>query len=129
MAHFAKLGKGNVVEQVVVVNNNEAATEQDGINFLKSLYGQDTTWVQTSYNTHGGEHKLGETPLRKNFAQIDGKYNESLDAFIPPKPYASWLLNNDTCLWDAPVAKPDDYGDPGVVYVWSEGLRNWQKIE
>ncbi len=78
-------------------------------------------WVQTSYNTFGGQHKLGGTPLRKNYAGIGFTYDRQRDAFIPPKPFASWVLNEDTCLWDAPVAMPDD----GKIYVWDEATTNW----
>jgi hypothetical protein len=78
-------------------------------------------WIQTSYNTHGGEHKLGGTPLRKNYAGIGFTYDRVKDAFIPPKPFASWVLNEDTCLWDAPVAMPDD----GKLYQWDEATTNW----
>jgi hypothetical protein len=78
-------------------------------------------WIQTSYNTVGGEHKLGGTPLRKNYAGIGFTYDRVKDAFIPPKPFASWVLNEDTCLWDAPVVMPDD----GKIYVWDEATTNW----
>jgi hypothetical protein len=81
-------------------------------------------WIQTSYNTHGGEHKLGGTPLRKNYAGIGFTYDRVKDAFIPPKPFASWLLNEDTCLWNAPVAMPDD----GKIYQWDEATVNWVEV-
>jgi hypothetical protein len=110
MAHFAKIGANNIVEQVIVVNNNVAPTEEIGVNFCKSLYGQDTVWKKTSYNTWGGIHKLGGTPFRKNFAGVGSTYDETRDAFIPPKPYNSWVLNGDTCLWDPPIAKPQEEG-------------------
>jgi hypothetical protein len=82
-------------------------------------------WIQTSYNTYGGEHKLGGTPLRKNYAGIGFTYDRVKDAFIPPKPFASWVLNEDTCLWDAPVAMPDD----GKIYTWDEETTNWVEVE
>ena len=82
-------------------------------------------YKQTSYNTHGGVHALGGTPLRKNYAGIGYTYDVGRDAFIPPKPYASWLLNEGTCLWDAPVAYPDD----GKRYSWDEATTSWVEIE
>ena len=82
-------------------------------------------YKQTSYNTHGGVHALGGTPLRKNYAGIGYTYDAGRDAFIPPKPYASWVLNETTCLWDAPVAYPDD----GKRYSWDEATTSWVEIE
>ena len=94
MAHFAKLGIGNIVERVEVVSNDIATTEQAGINFLRELYNEPNgVWKQTSYNTKGGEHLKGGTPFRKNYAGIDYTYDETRDVFIPPKPFESWLLN------------------------------------
>ena len=122
MAHFAKLGKGNKVIQVDVVSNDVATTEQAGIDFLNNLYGTNDIWKQTSYNTRGGIHKLDGTPFRKNYAGKGWKYDQYKDAFVPPKPYNSWILNETTCLWEAPVAKPTD----GQVYDWNETNQNWQ---
>jgi hypothetical protein len=82
-------------------------------------------YKQTSYNTHGGVHALGGTPLRKNYAGIGYTYDAGRDAFIPPKPYASWVLNETTCLWDAPVAYPDD----GKRYSWDEATTSWVEVE
>ena len=124
MAHFAKLGIGNKVLEVHVVSNDVAITEQAGIDFLNSLYGTNDVWKQTSYNTIKGEHLLGGTPFRKNFAGIDWKYDQTKDAFIPPKPYASWVLNETTCQWDAPVAYPED----GQSYSWNEETQQWDLI-
>ena len=121
MAHFAKLGKGNKILTVVAVHNNVATTEQAGIDFLNNLYNTRDVWKQTSYNTHGGVHLLGGTPFRKNYAIIGGKYNESKNAFISPQPFASWILNETTCNWEAPVAKPDD----GQEYKWNEATTTW----
>ena len=116
MAHFAKLGKGNIVEQVVVVSNDIATTEQTGIDFLNDLYrDRNVVWKQTSYNGN----------FRKNFAGIGYKYDQARDAFIAPKPYSSWILNEDTCRWDAPVVKPDD----GQDYIWNETIQNWELVE
>jgi hypothetical protein len=112
MSHFAKVVDG-VVTQVIVA-------EEDFINTLPDA----GSWVQTSYNTYGGVHKLGGTPLRKNYAGIGFIYNSTKDAFIPPKPYASWSLNEDTCLWEAPVAMPND----GKPYSWDEATTNWIEV-
>ena len=81
-------------------------------------------WVQTSYNTHGGIHKLGNTPLRKNYAQVGGIYDVKKDAFIPIKPYESWTLNETTCKWEAPVAYPSD----DKIYQWNETDQQWDEI-
>ena len=84
-------------------------------------------YKQTSYNTSGGVHSLGGTPFRKNYAGIGYTYDISRDAFIPPKPYTSWVLNETTCLWDAPVSMPTDagQGDPPKMYTWDENTVNW----
>ena len=111
MSHFAKV-ENNIVTQVIVA-------EQDVID--SGLFG--TGWVQTSYNTHGGQHPEGR-PLRKNFAGIGYTYDQTRDAFIPPKQFASWLLNEDTCLWEAPVAMPND----GKRYSWDEEQQNWTEV-
>jgi hypothetical protein len=111
MAHFAKVNNG-IVEQVIVAEPEFFDT------FVDSSPGQ---WIQTSYNTHGGVHLLGGAPLRKNYAGIGFTYDATKDAFIPPKPYASWTLNEDSCLWGAPVAYPDD----GEDYVWDETTTAW----
>jgi len=121
MAHFAKLGIGNKVERVEVIHNDVATSEQAGVNFLNNLYGTNDIWKQTSYNTYGGEHKLDGTPFRKNFAGIGFKYDDTRDAFIAPKPFNSWKLNETTCLWEAPVAYPDDDNN----YKWDETTTNW----
>jgi hypothetical protein len=108
MSHFAKVENG-IVTQVIVA-------EQDVID--SGLFG--TGWVQTSYNTHGGQHPEGR-PLRKNYAGLGYSYDEQRDAFIPPKPFASWGLNEFTCLWDAPTPMPTD----GKLYVWNEEQLAW----
>jgi hypothetical protein len=114
MSHFAKVNNG-IVEQVIVAEPEFFET------FVDSSPGE---WIQTSYNTRGGVHANGGTPLRKNYAGIGYTYDRVLDAFIPPKPYASWTLNEDTCLWDAPVAYPDD----GKTYSWDEATTNWIEV-
>jgi hypothetical protein len=125
MAHFAKLGTGDVVERVEVVSNDIATTEQAGIDFLNDLYNTRDVFKQTSYNTYGGEHKLGGTPFRKNYATIGGTYDSSRDAFIPPKPHSSWVLNETTCQWEAPVVKPEDDN----YYKWNEETQQWDLNE
>ena len=121
MAHFAKLGVGNIVERVAVVSNDIATTEQAGVDFLNNLYNTRDVWKQTSYNTQGGVHKLGGTPLRKNYANKGYTYDQERDAFIPPKPYPSWTLNESTCRWDSPVAYPNDENN----YRWNEETQQW----
>jgi len=125
MAHFAKLGTGNIITTVEVVHNDVAITEQAGIDFINKLYNTRDVWKQTSYNTRGGVHQLGNTPFRKNFAGVGFKYDQIRDAFIPPKPYVSWILNETTCQWEAPVAYPDD----GKRYQWNEETTSWDIIE
>ena len=132
MAHFAKLGKGNIVERVEVVSNDVATTEQAGVDFLNNLYGTNDIWKQTSYNTYGGVHKLGGTPFRKNYAGFGYKYDQTRDAFIPPKPYNSWILNEETCLWEAPIPKPtltQEQIDNDAGYKWNETNQTWDLIE
>ena len=124
MAHFAKLGTGNIVLAVHVVSNNVATTEQAGVDFLNNLYGSNDVWKQTSYNTRGGVHKTGGTPFRKNYAGIGYTYDQTRDAFIPPKPYNSWILNEQTCNWEAPISYPTD----GQRYIWNEEIQNWELI-
>jgi hypothetical protein len=114
MAHFAKVLGGKVIDIIV-------AEEEFFDTFIDNSPG---TWIQTSYNTHGGEHRLGGTPLRKNYAGIGYTYDKTRDAFIPPQPYESWTLNEDTCLWEAPVAYPDD----GNMYTWNETDQQWDEI-
>jgi hypothetical protein len=110
VSHFAKVCDG-IVTQVIVA-------EQEFFNtFVDSSPGE---WIQTSYNTHGGQHPEGR-PLRKNYAGIGYSYDYVRDAFIPPKPYASWVLNEETCLWDEPIPYPTD----GKVYRWDENAQQW----
>jgi hypothetical protein len=125
MAHFAKIGIGSKVQKVSVVSNDIATTEQAGIDFLNNLYETNDIWKQTSYNTHGGVHNNNGTPFRKNHAGIGFKYDQTRDAFIAPKPYNSWILNETTCQWEAPVALPDTENR----YNWNEINQNWDIIE
>ena len=130
MASFAKIGLNNkVIEVQSVVNevlhdSNGVEQEVNGIDFITKLTGW-SIWKQTSYNTHGGVHLLGGTPFRKNHAGIGYTYDEDRDAFIAPKPYASWVLNETTCLWEAPVALPDTENR----YTWNEDTTSWDLIE
>tara|TARA_R110000765_G_scaffold295396_1_gene390490 strand:- start:126 stop:500 length:375 start_codon:yes stop_codon:yes gene_type:complete len=121
MAHFAKLGIGNKIIKVEVVSNDIATTEQAGVDFLNNLYGSRDVWKQTSYNTQAGVHLNGGTPFRKNFAGIGDSYNQTRDAFIAPKPFNSWVLNETTCEWEAPVALPDTENR----YNWNEETAAW----
>ena len=125
MAHFAKLSLGSKVVSVHVVSNEVVTTEQVGIDFLNNLHKTNDVWKQTSYNTQGGVHKLDGTPFRKNYAGEGCTYDETRDAFISKQPYASWILNETTCQWEAPVAKPND----GQSYKWNEETISWDLIE
>jgi len=130
MASFAKIGLNNKVIEVLSVNNevlkdaNGIEQESIGVDFLTKLTGW-AIWKQTSYNTNGGLHKLGGTPFRKNHASIGYTYDEDKDAFIPKKPFNSWILNETTCLWEAPVVYPND----GQRYKWNETIQNWELVE
>ena len=129
MAHFAKLDTDNKVTEIVVINNDviidENGDEQEslGINFLKSLYGNDTVWVQTSYNNN----------IRQWYAEIGGSYDSSADKFVGVKPYESWVFDNTLWGWKAPVDIPDDLTDEelgnGVYYNWNESTTSWDKVE
>lgn len=110
MSHFAKIEDG-IVTTVIVA-------EQDFVDT------QEGTWVQTSYNTQGGQHRLGGTPMRKNYAGIGGVYDRTRDAFYAPRPYPSWTLNEATCIWEPPVAYPAD----GKMYNWNEGTTRWVEV-
>jgi len=129
MASFAKIGLNGKVIEVQSVNNevlhdaNGVEQENIGIDFLTQLTGW-AIWKQTSYNTRSGTHKNGGTPFRKNFAGVGYTYDEDRDAFIPKKPFASWTLNETTCLWEAPVVKPDD----GQRYNWNEENQTWDLV-
>lgn len=114
MAHFAKIENGLVVQVVVA--------EEDFIQ--TGALGDPAGWIQTSYNTHGGQHANGGTPLRKNYAGIGYTYDSERDAFIPPQPYPSWTLNDDTCLWDCPVAMPTE----GGPFTWNEANQTWDAV-
>lgn len=121
MAHFAKLNENSVVTEVIVVHNDNAPDEQTGVQFLHSI-GFDGNWKQTSYNTRAGEHTLGGTPFRYNYAGIGYTYLEDKDIFIPPAPYSSWVFDDETYIWEAPVPKPDSGG-----WVWDEDTISWKE--
>jgi hypothetical protein len=141
MAYFAKLGTGNIVEQVISINNavitdnNGIEQEQLGVDFINNLYNTRDVWKQTSYNTRGGKYynldnTLGDQSksFRKNYAGIGYTYNETRDAFIPPKPFNSWVLNETTYDWEAPVARPEftqEQIDNKSYCIWNESILNW----
>jgi hypothetical protein len=122
MAYFAKLGTGNIVEKVISINNsvikdaNGVEQEQLGNDFINKLYNTRDVWKQTSYNNN----------IRKNYAGIGYHYDQARDAFIAPKPFNSWILNEDTCLWEAPVAKPTAQLEENQYYSWNESIINWE---
>jgi hypothetical protein len=122
MAYFAKLGTGNIVEQVISINNavitdaNGVEQEQLGNDFINKLYNTRDVWKQTSYNNN----------IRKNYAGIGYSYDQQRDAFIPPKPFNSWVLNETTCLWEAPVAMPTEQLEENQYYAWNESIVNWE---
>ena len=115
MSHFAQIDENNTVTQVLVI---EQAVVDTG------MFGDPNSWIQTSYNTSAGEHRLGGIPLRKNYAGIGYSYDSTRDAFIPPKPFASWVLVEDTCLWQASTPRPSD----GKMYTWDEDTLSWIDI-
>tara|TARA_R110002020_G_scaffold247025_3_gene460934 strand:- start:1197 stop:1583 length:387 start_codon:yes stop_codon:yes gene_type:complete len=128
MAHFAEIDDSNIVLRVLVLDNQKTRNkskkevESIGVKYLKNGFGGD--WKRTSYNTVGGVHELGGVPFRKNFAGKGYTFDKSRDAFIPPKPFPSWTLNENTCLWDSPKPYPDD----GGKYAWNENKKSWKKL-
>jgi len=143
MSSFAKIGlNGKVIEVQSVVNevlhdSNGVEQEANGIDFLTKLTGW-SIWKQTSYNTKGGQHLTGGTPFRKNFAGIGYTYDEDRDAFIPPKPYPSWILNETTCFWESPVVKPETFTQNSIDedgnpipdnYIWNETNQTWDLVD
>ena len=122
MAYFAKLGTGNIVENVISINNtvitdaNGIEQEQLGVDFINKLYNTRDVWKQTSYNNN----------FRKNYAGIGFQYDQQRDAFIPPKPFDSWILKEDTCRWIAPVAMPTTELEDNKYYSWNESIINWE---
>ena len=121
MSHFAEINGNNIVQRVIVA-------EQDFID--SGAMGDSKNWIQTSYNTQGGVHNSanfvesdGGVALRKNYAGVGYTYDKTRDAFVPPKPHLSWVLDEDTCLWNAPTSYPDD----GKVYDWDEATTSWKE--
>jgi hypothetical protein len=128
MARFAEIDVLKKVIRVLVLDDKDTQdkngneVESVGAKYLHDAFGG--TWVRTSYNTKGGVHKLGGTPFRKNHAGKGYTYDETRDAFIPPQPFNSWTLNEDTCNWEAPSAYPDD----GKMYEWNEETTSWVEL-
>ena len=120
MAHWAEIDSDNIVTRVLVV----ADDKEDGQKFLAEDLGLGGTWKKTSYNTQGGVHANGGTPYRKNFAGVGYTFDAAKDAFIPPKPFASWTLNATSCLWEAPTPMPTD----DKRYVWDEPTTSWKEV-
>jgi hypothetical protein len=121
MSHFAKLDENNIVTFVTVGRD-----EDDGLEAELSERTGDV-YKKTSYNTSGGVHSLGGTPFRKNYAGVGFSYDSELDAFIAPQPYPSWELDEETCQWEAPVARPEDSEDG--YYTWDEETTSWDFTE
>jgi len=117
MAHFAQIDDNNVVVRVIVA-------EQDFID--SGAVGDPSKWIQTSYNTLGGVHALGGTPLRKNYAGVGYIYDSVRDAFCPSQPYPSWTLNEDTCTWESPIPRPESVYP--IYHVWNEENLNWEAV-
>jgi hypothetical protein len=135
MASFAKLNSENIVVTVesvvneVLKDSNGVEQEVIGIQFLRTLYNEpNAIWKQTSYNTVGGAHIKGGIPFRKNFAGIGFSYDEQRDAFIPPKLYNSWILNEETCLWEPSVSKPTTELEDNQYYSWNESTLSWDLV-
>jgi len=122
MAHFAEIDDNNIVTRVLVVGDDQ---EHRGQEFLADDLGLGGTWKKTSYNTQGGVHTLGGTPFRKNYAGIGYTFDAERDAFIPPKPFASWILNEETCNWNAPVEMPVE---EGKFFTWDEDTTSWVEL-
>ena len=139
MAHFAQLNDSNVVINVIVVADSDAANEASGIAFCKNLQGADTNWVQTSYNTHAGKHYTfnsdgvreydNGTGLRKNYAGVGMLYDSVRDAFYETQPFASWTIDSNTATWQPPIAYPGGRSGDLKKYEWDEGNTRWVEIE
>lgn len=121
MAHFAEIDENSIVTRVLVVADDQAERGQE---FLANDLGLGGTWKQTSYNTVAGKHLNGGTPLRKNYAGVGYTYDPVRDAFYAPQPFPSWILQEDTCQWEAPTPCPTD----GVMYQWNEANKDWEAI-
>lgn len=138
MAHFAEIDENNVVLRVVVISDEDTSVdgvedEAVGIAFCKKLWGEETSWLKCSYNTALGVHALGGTPFRKNYPSAGFTYNADMDAFITPKPYNSWVFNEETGAYDPPSAIPSDAGERDtegflIAYKWDEASLAWVRI-
>jgi hypothetical protein len=123
MAHYAKIDKNNIVTRVLVIDEETVNSGE---------FGNPLNWIQTSYNTYGGQHSLGGTPLRKNYAGVGMTYDKTRDAFIPAQPYPSWILDEDTCQWYSPVSYPLPEekeafsGSVDHIYEWDEDNVTWK---
>lgn len=113
MSHYARIDQNNIVQEVIVAEQSEINT---------GAFGDPSRWIQTSYNTRGGQHLLGGTPLRKNYAGIGFLYDPERDAFIEPRPAGDWIFNDDTCLWQRPIPYPED----GQLYRWNDDTHAWE---
>jgi hypothetical protein len=122
MAHFAEVNSDNIVTRVLVVGDDQ---ESRGQEFLATDLGLGGNWKKTSYNTSGGVHATGGTPFRKNYAGVGFTYDEARDAFYAPKPYTSWILDEETCVWNAPTPMPVE---EGKMFAWVEADLNWQEV-
>lgn len=127
MAHFAEIDENNVVLRIVVIDNSN---EDQGEEYCQQLTGSTNRWLKTSYNTVNGEHRLGGTPFRKHYAVVGFTYDAVRDAFVPPQPYPSWILNEDTCTWEAPVTRPElEWGTVGLSTHWDEKNGCWKILQ
>lgn len=128
MAHFAEIDALQRVIRVLVVDDvdtqDKKGNEVDSIGMKYLNDGFGGTWLKTSYNTYGNTHRLGGTPFRKNYASIGYTYDLARDAFYAPQPFSSWTLKETTCLWEPPIAYPDD----GKEYEWNEATTSWKEI-
>ena len=122
MAHYAILNMSNVVTKVIT-GGDEGDTDTNWELFYQDMFKQ--VCKRTSYNTKSGKHLLGGTPFRKNYAAVGYTYDQQRDAFIPPKPYDSWVLNEDTCNWVAPIQRPDN----DKINLWNENDKTWTQID
>lgn len=131
MAHFAKIDENNIVTEVHVINNLEIGdsqggeSEAKGIKFLKEINGENTNWVQTSYNTYRNIHELGGEPFRWNYATIGSTWDSIQQGFILPKPFNSWVWNDNQKDWDPPTGFPPE--GTGIIATWNEELLRWDK--
>ena len=117
MAHYAEIDKNNIVIRVIVIDEEVVNSGE---------FGDPLNWIQTSFNTHEGQHSLGGTPLRKNYAGLGYTYDKDRDAFIPPQPYPSWIFDEDTCQWNVPVPYPTGHAADGPIYEWDEDNITWK---